>query len=261
MVYVAHHKKIRRPSLFLTMTDANGALVNRVTLPMVAPFLSSSPKGDGHPVLVLPPLGGDDGTTKSLRNFLQKSGYHSHSWQLGKNLFRKTIGENGEKLFARLEQIYESSGTQVSIVGWSLGGSIAREVARRRPELVRQVITLGSGINGSTSVLNNFKQYIRIVGGPVDEEAAKDIRFPPPGIPCTSIFTKTDGIIAWENCLELPGEKSDNIEVVSSHTGLGWSAPAYYAILDRLIQTKENWKPFSRTGLRKLFFPSSGHNY
>ena len=192
------------------------------------PMLRTAPRGDGHPVLVLPGLGGDDASTTALRWFLRDRGHWVHGWRLGTN--RGPDDRTTSGLSRRLDQLAERHGRTVSIVGWSLGGLYARALARRTPRSVRQVITLGSPIQGDA--------YTR---GPLP-------------VPSTSIYSRSDGVVPFQLSLERPGPRRENVEVRGSHLGLGHNPAVLLAIADRLAQPEHEWKPFEpRPWLRQLF--------
>src|SRR5215831_17014221 len=118
------------------------ALLELAALLPAYPFLRRAPAGDGHPVLVLPGFMASDFSTRALRRFLRDKGYRTHGWKLGRNL-----GPNQATIAAmvgRLRDLEQRYDRRVSLIGWSLGGIYARELARAMPELVRQVITLAS---------------------------------------------------------------------------------------------------------------------
>lgn len=265
MVYVAHMSEIRAPSLRLALSEGGRALSDLAALPLAAPLLQTAPRGDGHSVLVLPGFIAGDGSTNILRRFISGRGYKSHPWTLGQNLGHRTVGAKGERILDRLEEMYEDSGRKVSLVGWSLGGIIAREMARRQPDMVRQVISLGSPFNGNPKASHPRQLYKILTGHDPDadhmDEILQVLRDPPPDVPTTSIFTKGDGVVAWQNCLEEPGHITDNIEVRASHIGLGVNAAVMFAVADRLAQAEDDWKPFDRSGMRSFVYPSSGHMY
>ena len=156
------------PSAFLALTELPRALAELGSLPLAAPMLASVPRGDGHPVLVLPGFVASDASTAILRRYLKRIGYDAHEWQLGRNLGPRAIGAEGEKLVERLRAVHELTGKKVSLVGWSLGGIMARLVARRAPEAVRQIITLGSPIAGSPKSTNVWRLYELLAGQSVD---------------------------------------------------------------------------------------------
>jgi len=139
---------------------------------------------------------------------------------------------------------------------------MARQVARRRPDMVRQVISLGSPFTGDPRATNVLRAYESLSGqriGDHDTQAQLRESATTPPVPSTAIFTKADGIVAWQNCCEPEDAATDNIEVYGSHCGLGINASVLYAIADRLAQPEGEWAPFERRGLRALVYPSSGH--
>lgn len=252
----------RPPSALLALTELPRALVELGTLPFAAPMLASAPRGDGHPVLVLPGFTTTDASTVVLRRYLKQLGYDAHAWELGRNLGPRAIGHEGEKLVARLEAVHALTGQKVSLIGWSLGGIMARLVARRAPETVRQVITLGSPFAGSPKASNVWRLYEKMTGQKVDDDHTRgqlaESATPPP-VPSTAIYSREDGIVAWQNCREPKGPATDNIEVHGSHCGLGVNPSVLYAVADRLAQAEDAWRPFARSGLKGLMYPSVGH--
>lgn len=256
--------RLAPPSLFLALTDVPRAFVDLGTLPLAALPLGTAPRGDGHPVLVLPGFSASDRSTRILRRYLERLGHDVHAWQLGRNLGPRSIGTDGELLIARLEEVHQQTEQKVSLVGWSLGGLMARLIARRRPELVRQVISLGSPIAGDPRSTSVWRLYQMLTGHKVSApdvtEQMRESEAAPP-VPATAIFSKSDGIVPWQNCIEPQGSQTDNIQVYGSHSGLGVNPAVLYAVADRLAQKQDGWRRFSRTGLRALVYPSSGHDH
>ncbi len=250
------------PSKVLAATELPRALFELGTLPFSMPLLMQAPRGDGHSVLVLPGFVTTDTSTRPLRSFLASLGYQTHGWNLGRNLGPKAIGSDGERLVARLDEIVAQSHGPVSLIGWSLGGVMARQLSRRRPECVRQIITLGSPITGDPRATNAWRAYEMMSGQKIKsastQELLRESKLAPP-VPSTAIYSKRDGIVAWRSCLEPETDRTDNIEVYGSHCGLGVNPVVLYAIADRLAQAENEWRPFSRRGFRSVFYPSSGH--
>src|ERR1700712_452634 len=248
---------IAPPSAFLVLTELPRALAELGSLPLARPLLMKAQRGDGHPVLVLPGLSTTDRSTSLLRRYLSALGYDVHAWELGRNLGPKAIGNQGEKLIARLEQIHAATGQKVTLVGHSLGGIIARQLSRRRPEMVRQIVTLGSPFAGDPRSTNVWKLYEYLCGHKVSDASTKaqllESHNPPP-VPSTAIYTKGDGIVAWQSCLEPETPTTENIEILGSHCGMCVNPIAMYAVADRLAQPLGQWKPFGRSGLRALFY-------
>lgn len=207
------------------------------------PFLRSLPRGDGRPVLVLPGLAAGDASTMAMRSFLTDRGYTAHGWSLGRNMGYRP-GLKALKL-SRLKAIFDRhGGRKVSLIGWSLGGIYARQLAKQAPDMVRDVIALGSPFKGHPRSSNAWRLYEALAGHDVDEvAAAEEIRAAPP-VPFTSIFSRTDGVVAWECCIEQEGRCVENIGVEGSHCGLGHHPLALAVIADRLAQAEGEWRPF-----------------
>jgi pimeloyl-ACP methyl ester carboxylesterase len=259
---VPAHGASKPPSLLLAFTEFPRAFIEVGTLPWLSPLLLQAPKGDGHPVLLLPGFMAGEGTMKPLFGYLKKLGYDPYQWELGRNLGPRAVGLDGEKMVDRLEAIYEQTGRKISIIGWSLGGAFARQLSRRRPDLVRQVISLGSPLTGTPRSTNAWRAYEWLTGqkmsDPKLQEQVREGQEPPP-VPSTAIFSKNDGIVAWQTAREPQAATTDNIEVRGSHCGLGANPAVWWAIADRLALPENGWKPFERSGARALIYPSSGH--
>ena len=224
---------------------------------LMRPWLSLTARGDGHAVLVLPGLLADDASTRALRGFLSAHGYRAHGWKQGRNYGLRGSLEN--EMRARLDELFERHGRRrVSLVGWSLGGLFARELAKVAPEKVRCVISLGSPFAGSPRSTNAWRAYEWASGNKVDNEGVPaglvGSLAEAPAVPTTSIFSRTDGICACQACLNAEGPLVENIEIDGSHCGLGHHPAAVYAIADRLAQPEGAWKKFDRGGWRALVF-------
>lgn len=216
------------------------------------PLLRLAPRGDGHPVLVLPGFAASDVSTRPLRAFLKAQGYHAHGWKLGANHGPRPGAE--ARMQARLAELAERHQRKVSLIGWSLGGVFAREMARRAPDKSRSVITLGSPFAGEPKASNAWQLYERASQRKVEDWPQRELMRLPPPVPSTAIFSRSDGIVAWQGCLEQEGPTSENIEVEGSHCGLGHNPAALYAIADRLAQPEGGWRPFDRSGVRGLIY-------
>jgi pimeloyl-ACP methyl ester carboxylesterase len=219
------------------------------------PLLSLAPRGDGHPVLVLPGLVASDMSTRPLRAFLNNRGYAANGWRQGRNLgLRDGVREAMVDLVQELNDIH---GRKVSLIGWSLGGLYARQLAKMMPERVRSVITLGSPFAGPPKATNAWRVYEFASGRRADEvdpPFGGSLADAPP-VPTTAIFSRTDGICAWQGCKEKPSAQTESIEVESSHCGMGHHPAVVYAVADRLAQPEGKWQPFDRSGWRALVYP------
>jgi len=207
------------------------------------------PHGDGHPVLVLPGFLAGPTSTQFLRNVLRQLDYRVYDWGLGYNMGYR--GSMNESLPARLHHIKErAGGSRVSIIGWSAGGIYARELARALPDDVRSVITLGSPFRGNHQASTAWRVW-RLMNRGTDAtesvgEAALARRAQPLSVPTTCIYSKSDGIVAWQCCTSLPAPETENVEVRSSHLGYGHNLQTLSVIADRLAQRENNWRPFRR---------------
>ena len=252
----------KAPSLLLALTELPRALLEVGSLPWAAPLLLQAPKGDGHPVLLLPGFMAGERSMKPLYTYLEKLGYDPYQWELGRNLGPRAVGADGEKMVDRLEAIHAKTGKKVTVIGWSLGGAFARQLSRRRPDLVRQVISLGSPLTGTPRATNAWRAYQYFTGQKMDDpklqEQVREGHTVPP-VPSTAIFSKNDGIVAWQTSREPKAATTDNIEVRGSHCGLGANPAVMWAIADRLALPENEWAPFERSGARALIYPSSGH--
>lgn len=216
-------------------------------------WLRDAARGDGHGVLVLPGFTASDTSTGALRSFLHEQNFRPHRWKLGVNLgpTRRVV----EGVEERVRALSEAEGP-ISVIGWSLGGIYAREIARRAPEHVRQVITLGTPFrieNRSQTWASGL--YERLSRWHVEEEVIGQAYLPPPPVPSSSIYSRTDGIVSWIACLDPEGGPHENIEVRSSHCGLGHSLASAWAIADRLAQAPGEWAPFSPPPRIQRWYP------
>ena len=250
----ASAEAIRPPSRALLLLEGR-ALWELGAFAASYPLLQMAPRGDGHSVLVLPGLIASDVSTRPLRGFLAQQGYQAHGWGLGRNLGPRPGVQRA--MLQTLLELHRAGGSKVSVVGWSLGGVFARELAKQAPHAVRQVITLGSPFTGHPRATNAWRVYEWASGERVDDrgrDLMDAVRTPPP-VPCTAIWSRNDGICAWQNCREEDSPIADNIEVTGSHCGLGHNPAAVYAVADRLAQPDGAWRKFDRTtGWRRFVY-------
>lgn len=215
------------------------------------PVLRQAPRGDGHAVIVFPGLAASDISTWPLRGFLGERGYKAHGWDLRFNFGpRKGVLE---KSLERVREIRRQTGRKVSLVGWSLGGIYARELAKMAPDDVRCVVTLGTPFTGHPRANNAWRIFELASGHSVAEREFAGVRQAPP-VPTTSLFSRTDGIVNWRCCLQERGKITESIEVQSSHIGIGLNPAAWYALADRLAQPEGRWKAFHRQGWREWLY-------
>jgi len=242
---------VRPPSAFLLALEGR-AFFEWAAYLATWPLLMQAPRGDGHPVLVLPGLTAGDSTTWPLRKFIERCGYTVYPWELGLNCGPRAGVVR--KLLARIREIESEHGRKLSLVGWSLGGAMARALAVHEPQRIRSVITLGSPLSGHGKATNAWRLFEMVSGLRADDPRLKKLMSRHPAVPSTSILSKTDGIVAWPSSLIPPGKHAENIEVSASHFGMGANPMVLWAIADRLAQREGRWKPLDRSGLRGFLY-------
>src|ERR1044072_3693814 len=176
------------------------------------PLLSLAPRGDGHPVLVLPGLVASDVSTRPLRAFLKTRGYAVSGWHQGRNLGLRAGVQHA--MVDLVQELNDTHGRKISLVGWSLGGLYARQLAKMMPDRVRQVITLGSPFASNPKATTAWRVYEMASGRRADEEDARfggTLAGAPP-VPTTAIFSRTDGICAWQGCRGQSSPMTDSTE-------------------------------------------------
>jgi pimeloyl-ACP methyl ester carboxylesterase len=193
---------------------------------IAGPLLAFSPRGDGHAVLVLPGLGANDASTAPIRWFIDRLGYRSCGWGLGANRgFGRHVTDGLDQLLAAM---YENG--PASLIGWSLGGVHAIQLARRRPDAVRSIVTLGSPLGRHD---------------------------PPRDIPTTSVYSRSDAIVGWRSSLLPTRDLRENVEVRGSHLGLGHNPAVAVVVADRLAQQPETWQPFQPPRWARYWLPTA----
>lgn len=240
-------QRLRPPSLFLMLAEARSLFELNSSL-LLSPLLLRAPKGDGHPVLALPGFLASDLSMVPMRRYLKELGYDAYAWQMGRNF--GGVASKRSALRDLLRRIHEGSGRKVSVVGWSLGGIYARDLALQMPDMVRSVITLGSPFANDVTATNATRLYELLSGEAVDDNP--EIREAIAGdlpVPATSIYSRTDGIVNWRTSLLRPSATAENIEVhFASHIGLGVNPAALWAVADRLAQPEGEFRQFDRSG-------------
>jgi pimeloyl-ACP methyl ester carboxylesterase len=247
------------PSTLLALSEGWRALLEASALLPSMPFLRSMPRGDGHPVYLLPGFMADSQSTAMLRRWLDNLGYNAIPWGFGRNLGPRGILM--ERLIVTVGDLAREHGQPVSLIGQSLGGVFAREIAKVIPKQIRQVITLGSPFrqtdtNGTAPAV--MRLFEMATGEKADDlkRSMGDISRPAP-VPSTAIYSRTDGIANWKTCIEEETPYTDNVEVYASHCGMGFNPAIYYVIGDRLAQPAEQWRKFERSGVRCFIYPDA----
>ncbi len=246
------------PNRFWTLSEGR-AMFEFASFYAMRPLLSTLPKGDGHSVLTLPGFMATNISTRPMRGLLKELGYDSHGWDSDRNV--RVNEELLGKLELQVERLANDSGRKVSLVGWSLGGVLARELTKLKPDCVRQVVTLGSPISddrGHTNAARLFKFFNGDEPENLRGGQFEGLDMAPP-VPTTSILTKTDGVVHWRGSVQDPhktnGHPSENIVVYASHCGLGVNPSVMIALADRLAQKEGEWAPFEAKPSQSLLFP------
>jgi pimeloyl-ACP methyl ester carboxylesterase len=246
----------QRPALGWYLTEPMRGVLTFSTLPFAARWLRRAPKGDGHGVLVLPGLLADDLSTGTLRAFLGGLGYAVRGWGLGRNVGPTDAVIAGMPRL--LSGLAATTGRPVSVIGWSLGGVYARELARDHPDLVRQVITLGSPFglvdDRQSRADGAFRRRARLHVDPARLPTREQLRQPVP-VPSTAIYSRSDGIVDWHACVDPADATHQNVEVRCGHLGFGVDAGTLWTIADRLAQPPGECTPFRPPLGARAWFP------
>jgi len=234
----------QRPSKLLLLLEGRAIYDLAAMLPMLG-LKRFLPQGDSHPVLVFPGFLASSRSTRPLRQFLANLGYRAHRWKLGYNMGYSHDLHDGMR--DRVMELVDRYDQKISLVGWSLGGVYARELAREMPHNIRQVITMGSPFRGHPSSSNFyliFNMFSEVPYGKIPASFLQHMANPPP-VPTTALYTRGDGVVAWQSTVELSDRKDvENIHVGGAHLGLGFNPRVLVALADRLAQPEGAWQPF-----------------
>jgi pimeloyl-ACP methyl ester carboxylesterase len=247
---------VARPPARYYLTEPARGFAGLAALPLAAPWLAAAPRGDGHGVLVLPGLLASDRSTGLLRQFVRWLGYDVRGWNLGRNLGPTDAVLDG--LPRALAALATRTGGPVSVVGWSLGGIYARELARQRPQQVRHVITLGSPFaltdprQSRAEAAYRRRGYLHASGRrvPTREQVAQPI-----SVPSTAVYSRRDGIVSWLTCIEPETALHENVEVRCGHLGFGVDPATLWLIADRLAIPASRRPPFRPPPLLRPLYP------
>jgi pimeloyl-ACP methyl ester carboxylesterase len=250
--------RLRPPGLGLLLAEARGLFEFNASI-LLSPLLMQAPRGDGHPVLALPGFLASDLSMAPMRRYLYELGYDAHAWRMGRNL--GGLARVRDALHSRLAEIHAATGRKVSLVGWSLGGVYARDLALQAPDMVRYVITLGSPFANDVRATNATRLYEALSGERVEDFS--ELRAAIAGdlpVPTSSLFSRSDGVVHWRTCQCQPCERAENIEVrFASHVGLGVNPAALWAVADRLAQPEGEFWPFDRAGPFAIAYAPPDH--
>lgn len=247
----------RSPSFIDSLTELPRTLLEISALGWTWPALTATPRGDGHTVFVMPGFMAGDRSTLALRRFLDSRNLRTISWELGQN---NGSFEQQEELMQRFETVLAETTGKISLVGQSLGGVYARMLATRWPQRIRQVITLGSPFAspGPDTVNNTVSRLFQYMSGMSESEMRDQMLgiAGPLEVPATAVYSRSDGVVHWTSCVDDASGQAENIEVMGSHSGMGFNPSVLFVLADRLAQQAGGWRPFKRSGCRGLVFPA-----
>ena len=235
----------RRPSLTLLGAEPWRAAFEYLSHKLTT--TKPTAQGDGHPVVIFPGMAADGRSVAPLRKYCQSLGYEAFDWGRGFN-----TGPQGDldtwllTLAKHTQKLVSPTNRGATLIGWSLGGLYAREIAKLMPEQVRQVITIGTPFNADADHTNVGWLFRMLTRSPaaIDAALATRLRTAPP-VPTTSIYSRTDGIVAWQSCLhDGMAAQVEDVEVPGSHTGLGWNPAVLRVVADRLAQPPGRWQAY-----------------
>lgn len=245
------------PAALLSLTEAPRAIFELLSLKTSRSRLQKlAPRGDGHPVIFLPGFFGDDNYSAPFRRFLAHLDYGAHGWAQGRNYGpREGVIESMRE---RLQFIANKYDEPVSLVGHSLGGVIARELAREFPHLVRQVISIGSPFGRGRFNSSVPARIFTRLNPPDEIPIDQDLLHLPPPVPTTAIYSMGDGIVHWRTARhEALYPETQSIRVFGSHFGMTFNPLIWYLVAERLSVPKDNWQPFERKSWHSLFYPEA----
>lgn len=239
---------IQRPSLSLLISEPFRA-VKELTSHRLGKSPDAKP-GDGHPVVIFPGLGADGKSVATLRAYCLALGYDAFDWGQGFN-----TGPQGDlddwlhALKRQIDNLLADHTQQATFIGWSLGGFYARELSKIMAPRVRQVITMGTPFNADADH-SNVGWFFRLLNSSsastFDPALSLRLRTPPP-IRTTSIYSRSDGVVAWQTCRHLRRSSLvHDIEVRGSHIGMNWNRDVLAVVADRLCQPPGPWQPYIR---------------
>ena len=253
MLTPCNRKPIKPPNLLLTLSEMPRTLAAPLGSFVTGFTRPNYPLGDGHPVLVIPGFRGTDDNNRGLINFLRNLNLNAVGWEQGRNLGHGLI--DPQILVSRVGDLYREKQQKVSLIGHSLGGIYAREIAKLCPQWVRQVITLASPFGeGRTKASYLYPIYKRFSPHRGQDNDAHWAEAPP--MPTTAIYSRSDGVLDWRVALQRDGHsQTENIEVYSCHNGMANNPAVWHVLADRLTQDADRWQPFAPRGWQQWLYP------
>ena len=221
------------------------------------------PDGDGHPVIFYPGFMTGDAYTTTIRQCIEDKGYRIYGWDHGINTGLDDV--TAEHMKKHLKDVFDANGGQkITLIGHSLGGIYARELAREFPDMVRGVITMGTPFGmmddpavATSEQLSRLYDFFNPGSEYLKFDDIRDRMLTPPPVPTTSLYSKEDGIVDWKGALNPARHEAENIEVHGSHLGMAFNPMTIAAVLDRLAQDPADWKPFDRAKYASFIFPAN----
>ena len=240
----------------LALTEAHRAFLEFSSLIVTRRFLDRMPRGDGHGVVLLPGFLGDDGYNAPLRRYLNRLRYEAVGWSQGRNLGPR--GDLLERTADYIDELANRTGGKVTLVGHSLGGIYARELAKEIPDLVRQVISLGSPFGEGRDTGSYPRRLFYTLNPEEDVSIDQYVLAEPPPVPTTAVYSREDGVVNWLTCFQYGRfGHAQNIQVWGSHCGLTINPMVWFLLAERLAQPENGWKPFRSSTWRQLFYPKA----
>lgn len=239
-------------------------IVEAAALPWALPWLMRAPRGDGHPVVVLPGFLGGESVMQCHLRFLQNRGYEVSPWGLGRNT--GFHARHAEALERKIRYLHYLTGRKVSLVGWSLGGVFALYGAQRAPECVRQVITMGSPFNVITKGSSNVPKFMGMLYRLIAHPMGFKVHFTRPRarllrevnalpLPVSCLYSLGDGIVPPDEAVIENGHRlHENIRVPASHLGMTVNPIVLWIVADRLAMPENEWRPFAPEGVAGLIY-------
>jgi pimeloyl-ACP methyl ester carboxylesterase len=203
---------LKPPALPLLLREA-GSFAAMRAMASFASAVQTGVRGDGRPVLILPGFLANDIATGRLRRSLNASGFAAHGWGLGRNLGVKS--DILQQIDARVQAI--GSDQPITLIGWSLGGILAREYAKFAPHRIARVITLGSPFSGSLKANNAWRLYQLVTGHSVDAPPIDAQPHIKPPVPTIALWSRRDGVVAPASACGAPGETDASVELRCTH--------------------------------------------
>ena len=198
----------------------------------IGPALPVEREGDGRAVMVLPGFFASDGAMVRLRRTIRAAGYASYGWGQGRNFGVRP--DTLARIDARIDRIEQDIAGPVTLVGWSLGGLMAREYAKYAPHRVNQVITLGTPFSGNPRANHAWRVYEFIARHPVDAPPIAACLSDKPPVHTTAIWSRSDGLIAPASARGRGDERDAAVEVNCGHLGFPSDEAAIRAVLAAL---------------------------